>query len=80
MCVWGGGGGGRGGGKGGMLLEPWNPSPDYVQNTAVSPCTSSTISAKDVSPEGTSATQQQKFPTDDIKCVQNLVRSSDWPT
>ena len=36
--------------------------------------------AKDVSPGGTSATQRQKFHTNDIKSVWNLVRSSDWST
>ena len=33
-----------------------------------------------VSSGGTSATQQQKFHTDDIKSVRNPVRSADWST
>ena len=36
--------------------------------------------AEDVSPGGTSATQRQKFRTDDVESVRNLVRSSDWWT
>ena len=35
VCV---GGKGGDGGREGALLEPWNPSSDYVQNTAVSSC------------------------------------------
>ena len=38
------------------------------------------VAAWDVSPGGTSAHKQQKFHTDDVKSVQNLVRSSDWST
>ena len=34
--------------------------------------------AKNVSPGGTSAPQRQKFHTDDVKSVQNLVSRSDW--
>ena len=33
-----------------------------------------------VSRGGTSATQRQKFHTDDVKYVQNPVRSPDWST
>ena len=36
--------------------------------------------ASDVSPGGTSATQRQKFHTDDVKSVRNLFRSSDQST
>ena len=36
--------------------------------------------ARDVSRGGTSATQRQKLHTDDVKSVQNLVRSADWST
>ena len=32
----------------------------------------------DVSRGGTSAIQRQKFHTDDVKSVQNAVRSADW--
>ena len=35
---------------------------------------------KDISLEGTYATQQQKFHTEDIKYVQNPVISADWMT
>ena len=38
----------------------------------------SLFAAGDISRGGTSATQQQKFHTDDIKSVQNPVRSADW--
>ena len=38
------------------------------------------FAAKNVSRGGTSATQRQKFHTDDVKSVQNLVRSADWST
>ena len=41
---------------------------------------SSLFAAGDVSRRGTSATQRQKFHTDDVKSVQNLVRSADWST
>ena len=41
---------------------------------------SSLFIAGDVSHGGTSATQQQKFHTDDVKSVQNPVRSADWLT
>ena len=34
----------------------------------------------DVSRGGTSVTQRQKFHTDDVKYVQNPVRSADWST
>ena len=39
---------------------------------------SSLLSAGDVSRGGTSATQQQKFHTDDVKSVWNPVISADW--
>ena len=39
---------------------------------------SSLFVAVDVSPGGTSATKRQKFHTDDVKSVQNPVRSADW--
>ena len=39
---------------------------------------SSLFVAGDVSRRGTSATQRQKFHTDDIKSVRNPVRSADW--
>ena len=39
---------------------------------------SSLFAAGDVSRGGTSATQRQKFHTDDAKSVRNLVRSADW--
>ena len=41
---------------------------------------SSLLATGDVSQGGTSATQQQKFHTDDVKSIQNLVRSTDWST
>ena len=41
---------------------------------------SSLFAAGDVSRGGTSATQRQKFHTDDVKSVRNLVRSADWLT
>ena len=41
---------------------------------------SSLFVAEDVSRGGTSATQRQKFHTDDVKSVQNPVRSADWST
>ena len=41
---------------------------------------SSLFAAVDVSRGGTSATQRQKFHTDDAKSVRNLVRSADWST
>ena len=41
---------------------------------------SSPLPAKDVSPGGTSAPQRQKFHTDEVKSVRNLVKSSDWST
>ena len=41
---------------------------------------SSLFAAGDVSRRGTSATQQQKFHTDDVKSVWNPVRSADWLT
>ena len=43
-------------------------------------CFSSLFIAEDVSRGGTSATQRQKFHTDDVKSVQNPVRSADWST
>ena len=39
---------------------------------------SSLFASGDVSRGGTSATQRQKFHTDDVKYVQNPVRSPDW--
>ena len=41
---------------------------------------STLFAARDVSRGGTSATQPQKFHTDDVKYVQNPVRSPDWST
>ena len=41
---------------------------------------SSLFVAGDISHGGTSATQRQKFHTDDVKSVQNPVRSADWST
>ena len=41
---------------------------------------SSLFAAVDVSRGGTSATQRQKFHTDDVKSVRNPVRSADWST
>ena len=41
---------------------------------------SSLFAAEDASCEGTSATQRQKFHTDDVKFVRNLVKSADWST
>ena len=41
---------------------------------------SSPLSAWDVSPGENSEPQRQKFHTDDVKSVLNLVRSSDWST
>ena len=41
---------------------------------------SSLFATGDVSRGGTSATQRQKFHTDDVKSVRNPVRSADWST
>ena len=41
---------------------------------------SALFAAGDVSRGGTSATQRQKFHTDDVKSVRNPVRSADWST
>ena len=41
---------------------------------------STLFAARDVSRGGKSATQPQKFHTDDVKYVQNPVRSPDWST
>ena len=41
-------------------------------------CFSLFLTAKDVLPREMSATQWQKFHTDGVKSVLNLVRSSDW--
>ena len=41
---------------------------------------SSPFATGDVSRGGTSATQRQKFHTDDVKSVRNPVRSADWST
>ena len=41
---------------------------------------SSLFAAGDVSRGGTSATQRERFHTDDVKYVQNPVRSPDWST
>ena len=43
-------------------------------------CFSSLFTTGDISHGGTSATQRQKFYTDDIKSVRNPVRSTDWST
>ena len=41
---------------------------------------SSLFTDKDISHRGMSVTQRQKFHTDDVKSVWNLVRSADWST
>ena len=41
---------------------------------------SSLVAPGDVSRGGTSATQRQKFHTDDVKSVRNPVRRADWST
>ena len=41
---------------------------------------SSLFAAGDVSRGGASASQRQKFHTDDVKFVRNPVRSADWST
>ena len=41
-------------------------------------CFSSLFAAGEVLRGGTSATQRQKFHTDDVKSVWNPVRSADW--
>ena len=41
---------------------------------------SSLFAADDVSRGATSATQRQKFHTDNVKSVRNPVRSADWST
>ena len=43
-------------------------------------CFFSLFAAGDVLYRETSATQRQKFHTDDVKSVQNAVRSADWLT
>ena len=43
-------------------------------------CFSSIFANGDVLRRGTSATQRQKFHTDDVKSVRNPVRSADWLT
>ena len=54
-------------------------APDLTKpaKTAVSPRSSPLT---DVSRGITSATQRQKFHTDDVKSVRNSVRSADWST
>ena len=51
-----------------------------VQLACENICFSLLFAAGDVSRGGTSATQRQKFHTDDAKSVRNLVRSADWST
>ena len=51
----------------GISAVPW-------ENSRIS----SLLSAGDVSREGTSVTQWQKFHTDDVKSVWNPVISADW--
>ena len=51
--------------------------PPSLQTADVSPRSSP---LRDVSRGGTSATQRQKFHTDDAKSVQNPVRSANWST
>ena len=41
-------------------------------------CFSLLLAARDVSPGGTCAPQRQKFHTDDVKSVGNMVRNSNW--
>ena len=43
-------------------------------------CFFSLFAAGDVSHGETSATQRQKFHTDDVKSIQNPVKSADWST
>ena len=52
-----------------------------VQNIACqNSCFFSLLVAGDVSRGGTSATQRQKFHTDDVKSVRNPVINADWTT
>lgn len=51
----------------GISAVPWENS-----------CISSLLSAGDASRGGTSAIQQQKFYTDNVKSVWNPIISSDW--
>ena len=43
-------------------------------------CFSLLLAARNVSPGGTCAPQRQKFHTDDVKSVGNMVRNSNWST
>ena len=68
------GGGGGVGGQGALLsMLRWWIAYEYS-------LFSSLLATREVSPWGTSAPQRQKFHTDDVKSVRNLVRSSDWST
>ena len=57
-----------------LKLLQMNPS---LWTADVSPRSSQ---LSDVSRGGMSATQRQKFHTDDVKSVRNPVRSADWST
>ena len=54
---------------------PWTRSKVGVHGPLVH-----VLSSPDVSRRGTSATQRQKFDTDDVKSIWNPVRSADWST
>ena len=61
------------------ILLPWMFFQVHIKH-AKSAGFSSLIAAGDVSRGGTSATQRQKFHTDDAKSVRNPVGSADWST
>ena len=59
--------------------ETWQMFASRIQNLACENSRSSLLLATgDISRGGTSATQWQKFYTNDVKSVQNPVRSADW--
>ena len=59
------------------ILLPWQRE---VTTSPLYSHLSSPLAYEDVSSRGTSEPQRQKFHTDEVKSVQNLVKSSDWST
>ena len=69
------------------VVSTWDPKtrgPGFASRSGLLACEnirfSSVFAAGDVSRGGKSATQRQKFHTDDVKSVRNPVRSDDWLT
>ena len=56
----------------------FNPTAAYIMVACENIRFSSLFVYGDVSCGGTSATQRQKFHSDDVKSVRNPVRSADW--